>query len=190
MRIALADGNAIKAALAGGPVTANLTLDLAIRAGADPAGRALLYTPNPVQPGSTISHWDTLTTPNQLMEPAINANLTHNVQPPSDLTQSLMRDIGWFSDYDGVPDGVDQCPGSDLGPTIVIQGCDTGVKNTTFTTGCRISDFVKACAASAKNHGDFDSCVANLSQQMRQLGAIDQNDLGKIQSCAARASIP
>lgn len=190
VRITLADGNVIKAGLGSATVSANLGLDLTIRAGADPAGRALLFTPNPVQAGSTISHWDTIATPNQLMEPSINSDLTHGVQPPYDLTLSLMRDIGWFSDFDGVPDGVDKCPGSDRGANIVIQGCDSGVKNTTFSTGCRISDFVKSCAASAKNHGDFVSCVAEISQQMRLLGAIDKNELGKIQSCAARSSLP
>jgi hypothetical protein len=190
VRISLADGVTIKTALLSSAVTANLGLDLTVRAGADAAGRALLYTPSPVQPGSSVSHWDTIATPNQLMEPNINSDLTHSVQPPQDLTLSLMRDIGWFSDFDGVPDGIDQCPGSDLGPTIVIQGCDTGVKNATFSNGCRISDFVKACAAAAKNNGAFTSCVAAVSQQMRQLGAIAQTELGKVQSCAAAASIP
>ena len=190
VRVSLADGNTIKTALGSSTVAANLGLDLTIRAGADSAGRALLFTPTPVQPGSSVSHWDTIATPNQLMEPSINSDLTHSVQPPQDLSLSLMRDIGWFSDFDGVPDGIDQCPGSDLGPTIVIEGCDTGVQNTTFTTGCRISDFIEICAASATNHDEFMSCVAALSQQMRQLGAIGQRDLGKIQSCAARASLP
>jgi len=44
----------IEGQLAGG-VNATLGLDLSIRAGADANGRGLLWTPNPVQPGSTIS---------------------------------------------------------------------------------------------------------------------------------------
>lgn len=191
VRITLADGNSFKAVLASlTTITATLGLDLTVRAGADATGRALLFTPNPVQPGSSVSHWDTIATPNQLMEPSINPDLTHNVDPPRDLTLPLLRDIGWLSDFDGVPDGIDQCPGSDQGPNIVIQGCDTGVKNTTFTSGCRISDHIRACASAARNHGEFTSCVAQLSQQLRQAGAINQNELGKIQSCSARASLP
>ncbi len=93
VRITLADGNLLKANLGGLNVT--LGVNLAVRAGADPAGRALIYTPNPVQPGSSVSHWDTIATPNQLMEPFINSNLTHSVQPPQDLTLELLRDIGW-----------------------------------------------------------------------------------------------
>jgi hypothetical protein len=66
-----------------------------VRAGADPAGRALLYTPNPYESGSSVSHWDTSATPNQLMEPAINADLAISVSEPKDLTKSLLEDIGW-----------------------------------------------------------------------------------------------
>ncbi|MFN2515201.1 MAG: hypothetical protein ABR556_03210 [Pyrinomonadaceae bacterium] len=63
--------------------------------GKDPSGRPLLYTPNPREGGSSVSHWDKLATPNQLMEPIINDNLTHSVTTPQDLTFSLMKDIGW-----------------------------------------------------------------------------------------------
>jgi hypothetical protein len=108
VRITQADGNTLKANLAG--LNASLLLDLSVRAGADPVGgRALLYTPNPVQPGSTISHWDTIAFPNQLMEPAINGDLTHSVSPPEDLTLPLLRDVGWFPDsnLNGIPDDVE-----------------------------------------------------------------------------------
>jgi hypothetical protein len=93
VRITLGDGNTIKGQLAAG-VTATLGLDLTRRAGASPEGFALLNTPNPVQPGSTISHWDPIATPNLLMEPAINPDLTDNL----DLTRPLLEDIGWQLD--------------------------------------------------------------------------------------------
>jgi hypothetical protein len=98
--VALADGDAFKAALATrsrlhSGMSANLGLDLAVRLGADALNRALLYTPNPFVGGSSVSHFDTLAFPNQLMEPAINGNLTHEVAPPQDLTLPLLRDIGW-----------------------------------------------------------------------------------------------
>jgi len=64
-------------------------------AGADALGRALMYAPNPYQGGSSVSHWDISAFPNQLMEPAINADLTHEVTPPQDLTFRLLQDIGW-----------------------------------------------------------------------------------------------
>ena len=76
-------------------VVVKMALDRKQRAGADRAGRALLYTPDPRLAGSSVSHWDDSASPNQLMEPAINADLVHVVDTPRDLTMSLMRDIGW-----------------------------------------------------------------------------------------------
>jgi len=183
-RISLPDANAVKAALAAGTVNATLGVNLAIRAGADASGRALLNAPNPVVSGSSISHWDPIAFPNLLMEPAINADLTHSV----DLTRQEMIDIGWFSDGDGVPDGIDQCIGSSRAATVVIDGCDSHVTNTTFATGCRISDQINDCAVGAKNHGAFVSCVAHLTDGLKSNGTITDSQKGAIQSCAAHAS--
>ena len=99
-RITLADANLIKPALAfrsrtRSGVIATLNLDLSRLAGADAFGRALLFTPDPFQPGSSVSHWDTSAFKNLLMEPSINADLTHSVIPPNDLTFPLFLDIGW-----------------------------------------------------------------------------------------------
>jgi uncharacterized repeat protein (TIGR01451 family) len=89
-----ADGNTIKAQLGTG-VNATIFTDPNIRAGADRFGKAQLYTPNPFVGGSSVSHWATTATPNLLMEPNINDDLTHEVTPPQDLTFSQLRDIGW-----------------------------------------------------------------------------------------------
>jgi hypothetical protein len=100
VRITREDGQALKEALAKrtrlhSGLFANLGVNLAVRAGTDALGRVLMYAPRPNQPGSSVSHYDTSATPNQLMEPAINADLRHEVQPPVDLTLPLLRDIGW-----------------------------------------------------------------------------------------------
>lgn len=100
VRITREDGQALKDALAKrtrmhSGLFANLGVNLAVRAGTDVLGRVLMYAPRPNQPGSSVSHYDTSATPNQLMEPAINADLRHEVQPPLDLTLPLLRDIGW-----------------------------------------------------------------------------------------------
>jgi uncharacterized repeat protein (TIGR01451 family) len=94
--LTLTDGNTIKAQLGGG-VNGTVKLDTSVRAGADPFGKALLYSPDPFASGSSVSHWDTIAFPNQLMEPNINGDLTHEVTPPNDLTYSEMRDIGWVA---------------------------------------------------------------------------------------------
>ena len=96
-RVLLATGNAIKSQLtAGMVVTGTLGLDMTRRAGADAAGRAQVNATFPVVPGSSISHWDPVASPNLLMEPAINDDLTHGL----DLTLPLLHDIGWLDEED------------------------------------------------------------------------------------------
>jgi hypothetical protein len=100
VRITLADGQTFKNALrtrsrTRSGVMVTMLVNLATHAGADAAGRALVFTPNPFQSGSSVSHWDTIHTPNQLMEPSINGDLTHAVTLPRDLTFAMLRDIGW-----------------------------------------------------------------------------------------------
>lgn len=90
--ITLADGNAIKAALLGGPVNVTLSLDPAHKSGADNSGRALMYAPTAFASGSSVSHFDVSATPNALMEPAINNDLHINL----DMTPGQMMDIGWM----------------------------------------------------------------------------------------------
>jgi hypothetical protein len=82
--------------------------------GTDGSGRVQLYVPNSVQPGSSISHWDTTATPSLLMEPFITGELASDL----DLTDEQMVDIGWTiidADGDGVVDDADNCP-SDANP--------------------------------------------------------------------------
>ena len=94
-----ADGNTLKTAMVGGPVNVTLRLSPTQRAGTQPSGRVRMYAPNPFQGGSSVSHFDVSATPNLLMEPAINPDLTSSV----DLTEALFRDIGWLPRNLGVP---------------------------------------------------------------------------------------
>jgi hypothetical protein len=90
--ITLADGNTLKTAIAGGPTTVTLHLNPTLLAGAHPSGHVRMFAPNPFQGGSSVSHYDVSLTPNALMEPAINADLSGSL----DLTVDLFHDIGWF----------------------------------------------------------------------------------------------
>ncbi len=49
-----------------------------------------MYAPNPQQPGSSVSHWDTALSPNELMEPSYTG-----VDQTPGLTLPLMEDLGW-----------------------------------------------------------------------------------------------
>ena len=64
-------------------------------AGADYLNRVFMFTPSPNQPGSSVSHYDTLARPNLLMEPFAEPNQAIAVSSPKDLTLELLRDIGW-----------------------------------------------------------------------------------------------
>ncbi len=96
--VSKADGDTLKAHLGSG-LNATLLTDPALFAGADGQGRVMIYAPNPVEPGSSISHWDVTCTPNLLMEPAISSDLTTNV----DLTRYAFEDIGWLPRTTDVP---------------------------------------------------------------------------------------
>jgi hypothetical protein len=54
--ITQAAGNTLRTQIGMGTVTGTLQLDTSRRAGADAAGRALVWSPNPMQPGSSVSH--------------------------------------------------------------------------------------------------------------------------------------
>jgi len=100
VRISQADGNALRAALAyrsrtKSGIVVTFKSDETRLAGTDNQKRILMYTPTTFEPGSSVSHYTTSARPNQLMEPAINSDLTHEVEPPKDLTLPLLHDIGW-----------------------------------------------------------------------------------------------
>jgi hypothetical protein len=192
VRITLANGNTIKAQLGqGATVNAQLGLDLSRLAGTDPAGRVLINAPNPVVPGSSISHWDPIASRNLLMEPNINADLTHELTPPHDLTLPQMRDVGWFSDADndGFADDADECDASDLRATLFVADTNTGVANEMFSNGCTMSDYVIAAAAGARNHGAFVSAVAHLGNAWRSAGLITDAGRATIQTAAAQSNV-
>src|SRR5205814_5894391 len=110
-------------------VNVTLGIDVSVLSGADTSGRVFMNAPNPVVPGSSVSHWDPVASRNLLLEPNINADLTLSVKAPQDLTLSVLRDIGWFADADndGLADDLDSCRTSDLRSTIFIGTADTGV---------------------------------------------------------------
>ncbi len=93
VRLTKADGDLLKENLAAG-IVVSLRINPRSLAGTGAGKRPLLYAPDPDEPGSSISHWDTSVTPNLLMEPNINGDLGHDV----DLTLPVLRDLGWTSD--------------------------------------------------------------------------------------------
>lgn len=185
-RITLPAGNAIKAQLLNGNVNVTLALDMSILAGTDRVkGLMMVAALNPVQPGSSISHWDFAATRNQLMEPAINVDLTSSVTPPEDLTASQMTDIGWFSDGDGVPDGADNCIGSDTSATVVIAGCNSRAGNDVQANGCTVADDVDQCATTFIHKPlHYLACVAKETDRLRKAKIITSREQAGILVCS------
>ena len=169
VRITLEDANLIKAQLGGG-VTPSLSLDLTVHAGADQSDRMMLYTPDPIIQGSSVSHFDTSATPNVLMEPNINTDLTFAV----DMTLPLFRDIGWYpdADVDLVPDDEDNCVGvandtqldSDL--DLIGDACDADDDND------GVADVTDNCVFV----GNFDQANTDADAEGNACDADDDND--------------
>jgi hypothetical protein len=186
------DGDVIKSELDAG-VSIRIAVDPNQLAGADENDRVLLNAPNPVQPGSSISHYDPSAVPNLLMEPAITGTLA--AATDVDLTDDLFYDIGWSVNFNpDLPAQGADCDAAAVTDTIEVLGCSTNVANTDVAGVCRLADVVKKqiddCAAGAGNHGDVASCFAHSLNNMKWTGLINNNDQGEMQSCAAGADVP
>jgi cysteine-rich repeat protein len=73
-------------------------------------GHVEMYAPNPAQSGSSVSHFSTALSPNELMEPSYTT-------PNHDLTRTraLMEDIGWGTCGNGVVDAGEECDDGNAG---------------------------------------------------------------------------
>lgn len=70
-------------------VSAVVRAGAVLTSGVHPSGHIRMYAPDPAEPGSSISHWDTVLAPNELMEPFLNAGAQNRI------TTQLLEDIGW-----------------------------------------------------------------------------------------------
>lgn len=93
-------------------------------------------------------------------------------------------------DNDGVADEVDNHPCSNDDATVIIDDCDSGVANQQLANGSNMNDLIGDCASEATNHGEFVSCVAELTNQWKADGLISGREKGAIQRCAAQSDIP
>jgi hypothetical protein len=98
-RVTQDDGARLKAALPTGkrsPRPFAVLFDNLLKfSGADYLNRVYMWTPNPNQPGSSVSHYDVLAKPDLLMEPFDTPGLGIAVSAPNDLTLEFLRDLGW-----------------------------------------------------------------------------------------------
>lgn len=83
---------ALASPLAADTVIVSLGGDPDRGAGTDADGNLLLYTPDPVEGGSSVSHWDISASPDLLMEPTISPLLDGG---QFDVTVAALRQLGW-----------------------------------------------------------------------------------------------
>jgi hypothetical protein len=87
-------------------------------------------------------------------------------------------------DNDGVNDGSDAYPHSNMQATVTIGACDSNAPNAVFPSGATIMDRIGAIQS--KNHGDFVSQVTAIATEAKALGLITGAEHGAITSCAAK----
>lgn len=184
-RVTQADGNTLKANLAGLRLT--LGVDTSVLSGMDRVQRLMmLNSVIPVALGSSISHYEPIAVPNQIMEPTINADLRSNPTAPEDLTTALFTDIGWFSDGDGTPDGKDYCIGSDLRSNVFVGNCDAQTSNTMLPPGgCTLSDELSNCALASTSRTQYLACVNQHTSNWVKWHFITKKNQQSIKACAA-----
>ncbi len=96
------------------------------------------------------------------------------------------------TDGDGIPDEFDHCLNSDMRLKVDVNGSETGVTsvdNTVGDDGCTVQDHVNDCAAAAKNHGGYVSCITNLANELRTGGFITNAQKAELTSTAAKSKV-
>ncbi|MBI3948902.1 MAG: hypothetical protein HY314_00365 [Acidobacteria bacterium] len=71
--------------------------------------------------------------------------------------------------------------------TVIIGDCDTGVSDRILDDGRAISDHINECAATARNHGKFVSCVTRFTKDSLRAGMITAQEESAIDRCASQA---
>ncbi len=183
--------------------TGNLTWDGAnvkiasagvLSGGGDSTGRVQLFSPNPFQQGSSVSHFDTAVSPNVLMEPFINAGLSLSL----DLTRQQMRDIGWYRDTnaDLVPDTITNVQPSgtsvSIGTNATISWTNTGEFNRNVTIDLSTdggATFPTVIATNIANTGSYTFTVPNLPTAQARIRVREYNFVDPSGVSAANFSI-
>lgn len=156
--ISFEDGADIRAALPG--VSAQYFSDPSRRAGAA-EGYVRLFVPGVVQPGSSISHFDTAAAPNLLMEPAITDTLVASRN--LDLTPALMFDIGWKAQPVTLGQCVSTVPGA-------------------LANGGLVAPEIEDCLATGTPRS-YGVCVAKLARDYEAAGLIDRAQRVSLTAC-------
>jgi len=145
--------------------------------GSDPlTGAVEIYAPDPLEPGSSVSHFSTTLTPSELMEPFYDGA---NHDPG--LALDLMLDIGWNCG-DGALEGAEECDdgnpldGDGCSALCVVEQCHdcVGVPSVCSALTGPSCDDGQACTFD-------DACVAGecVADATPQIGCLSGTQPGK-----------
>ncbi|MCU0754809.1 MAG: Ig-like domain-containing protein [Xanthomonadales bacterium] len=115
-----------------------------------------LHAPSSLQPGSSISHWSSQTSPDLLMEPALTASIGRQ---QVDLTPSLLEDIGWTLSSGAAPTITTTTTMLSTNPATVVVGQP-------YTVNGRVSNPSGVCASPRRTLSISDgtsTCQANIA---------------------------
>ncbi len=129
------------------------------------SGFVRLYAPTAYAAGSSISHFDTVATPNLLMEPFSTPDTRSNVNV--DLTPALFEDIGWKIE------------------TLKLGACDTGVKSV-LGNGVMLHAQADACAANTGNNAQYTACINDVVKAAGKTRGLAGWEQSAIMKCAAK----
>jgi cysteine-rich repeat protein len=95
-------------------------------------GHVEMYAPNPAQSGSSVSHFSTALSPNEIMEPSYTT-ANHDLGR----TRALMEDLGWGTCGNGELDAGEEC---DDGNTVAADCCSALCTLDDVGTACEDGD--------------------------------------------------
>jgi hypothetical protein len=102
-----------------------------------------------------------------------------------DACDSLPNCAAGDSDGDEICDDVDACPDSDMSPTVVIYGCDSGVANEEYDSGCTLADRIAARLPDENARGRrFWAGIVHMLIDFRREGLIDRQETRALFRCA------
>jgi hypothetical protein len=112
-----------------------------------------------------------------------HADATTSSAPASDrdgVALFIMSD----ADGDGFPDDGDSCSTGDTRPTVVLGGCDSGVRNLLFEDGCSLTDRIVALRGNGS--GNAIPQIQKFLQDLIRKNLLKPGDQGAIVSCLAK----
>lgn len=100
--------------------------------------------------------------------------------------EDLQSDESDDSDGDGVPDESDACVDSDLSPTVVIGGCDSGVENVLLAEGCTIADSHREIIERSRSRRQYVIASIRFVNSLRRARIVSRREAVALIRCALR----